>query len=212
MSKRYGGIIMKKIIGFGITVVFVLQSLGGILWAKGQGPLDVYVIKVKPKGSWTEVTIAIENDGKTDANIQCCTVYLETDAGYAVASLTQDEVRTQNYNKARTPAIIGGIIGAGLGFGGAISGKKELGYAALGTLGTSAIAGTVGQHVYDKNNRNFIIDDVMRNRELPSGLKVAGIAYFPPKKKWPGSQRAIAIHLTYKLNGRSYRTTTPISM
>jgi hypothetical protein len=174
--------------------------------------LQVYVIKVKPKMGWTEVTLAIENTGNTDADIQCCTTYLETDDGYAVASLTQAEVRTQNYNRARTPAIIGGIIGAGLGLGGAISGNRGVGYAGLGTLGASAITGTVGEAVSDKNGRNFIIDDIMRNYEFPSGLKVAGTAYFPPKKKWPGSSHARAFHLTYKLNGKSYRVTTPVSM
>ncbi len=196
-------------------ISLIIAVLGLLLpdfpvWAKGApGPLDLYVVKVKARGGWTEVTVAIENDGKTDARVQCCHVYLENTDGYAVLSLTRDEVRSQNVNRARTPAIIGGIIGAGLGLGGMISGKEELGYAAVGTLGSSAIAATVGEHVADKNSRNLVIDDLMRNYEFPSGLKVAGVVYFPPKKKWPGSQSAKAIHLTYKLNGKSYRVFAP---
>lgn len=189
------------------TAILLSQSL---LAAEG-GPLTLDVVKVKAKGSWTEVMIAIQNHGDTDTELQCCTVYLENSDGYAVASLNQGEVRTQIHNKAKTGAIIGGIAALGLGLGGAISGHEELGYAALGVGAGSAIAGTVGDASAEKAGRELIIDDVMRNRVFPAGLKVAGIAYFPPKKKWPGSKNAEEMHLTYKMGKKTYTTSAPVA-
>ncbi len=172
--------------------------------------LGIDVVKVKPKGSWTEVTIAIENLGETDAEFQCCTAFLENSDGYAIASLTNADVGTQIHNKAKTPALIGGIAAVGLGLGGAISGVRELGYAAVGLGGASAIAGVVGEGSKEKKYRDLVIDDIMRNHVFPSGLKVAGVVYFPPKKKWPGAKQARQIHLTYKVGGRTQRVSAPV--
>ncbi len=176
-----------------------------------EGPLSLDVVKVKAKGSWTEVQIAIRNNGDTDAQFSCCTVFLENSDGYAVASLNQGEVRSQIHNKARTGAILGGIAAAGLGLGGLISGHEELGYAAIGVGAGSAIANTVGDAKADSASRDIIIDDVMRNHLFPAGLKVAGIAYFPPKKKWTGSKNVEEIHLTYKMGNKTYRASAPVS-
>lgn len=172
--------------------------------------LGLTVIKVKQKGSWTEVTIAIENLGNSDATFRCCTTFLENTDGYAIASLDNSQVQTQIYNKARTPSIVGGILAGGLGLAGVISGKKELGYAGLGLGGASAIAHVVGGGSADKKHRELVIDDIMRNQVFPSGLKVAGVAYFPPKKKWPGSKKAEEIHLTYEYQGRLHRVSAPV--
>jgi hypothetical protein len=193
-----------------LSLTFLL--LPALASAAGQGPLSLDVVKVKSKGSWTEVQIAIQNNGDTDAEFQCCTVFLENTDGYAVASLTRGEVESQIHNKAKTGAIIGGIAAAGLGLGALISGNNNLGYAALGAGAGSAIAGEVGSASAEKTERDVIIDDVMRNRVFPSGLKVAGVAYFPPKKKWPGSKDAQEIHLTYKMGNKTYRTSAPIAV
>lgn len=175
----------------------------------GEPALGLEVVKVKHRGGWAEVMIAIENRTGRDIEFQCCKAFLEDTDGYAIASLSNREVGSQIYNKARTPAIIGAILGGGLGLGGAISGKKELGYAALGVAGASAIAGVAGDASAEKRHRELVIDDIMRNQVFPAGLKVAGIVYFPPKKKWPGSKQGQAIHLTYTMNGRLHRVTAP---
>lgn len=195
---------------FTAAVMFVTQVAAAAAPLEG-GPLTLNVVKVKTKGSWTEVMIAIENHGDTDAQLECCTVYLENTDGYAVASLNQGEVQSQIHNKAKTGAIVGGILGVGLALGGAFSGVDELGYAGLGVGAGSAIAGTVGAGSADKARRDLIIDDVMRNQTFPAGLKVAGVAYFPPKKKWPGSKKAEQLHLTYKMGKKTYRTSAYVS-
>lgn len=191
-----------------LTLIFLAAP---ILSSAAEGPLSLSVVKVKSKGGWTEVQIAIQNNGDTDTELQCCTVFLENTDGYAVASLTRGEVESQIHNKARTGAILGGIAAAGLGLGGLISGNENLGYAALGVGAGSAIAGEVGSASAEKQGRDLVIDDVMRNRVFPSGLKVAGVAYFPPKKKWPGSKNAQEIHLTYKMGKKTYKTSAAIA-
>ncbi len=179
-------------------------------WAD-DGPISLNVVKLKNKGSWTEVMLAIANNGNKDLEFQCCTVYLENTDGYAVSSLNRGEVESQIHNKARTGALIGAIVGAGLGIGGAISGNEDLGWAALGVGGTSAIAGLAGSAGAEGAQRALIIDDIMRNQVFPSGLKVAGIVYFPPKKKWPGSQKAQAVHLTYTIGNHTYHASAPVT-
>jgi hypothetical protein len=192
-------------------LVSILLLAGVRAWAKPvSGPLSLDVVKVKAKGSWTEVQIAIRNNGNTDAPFSCCTVFLENTDGYSVASLNYGEVESQIHNKARTGSIIGEIIGAGLGIGGLASGNRALGYTGLGIAGGSAIAGVAGDSAAEKQGRDLVIDDIMRNQVFPSGLKVAGVAYFPPKKKWPGSQHAQRIHLTYKMGNKTYRTVADI--
>lgn len=187
-------------------IVAVSLLVPGVSFAK-DGELGLSVVKVKAKGSWTEVMIAVENHGSKDAEFQCCKVFLENTDGYAVPSLTKQEVQTQIHNKAKTAATIGTIVGLGLGLGGAISGHEELGYAGLGVAGGSVIAGVAGESSADGKQRSLVIDDIMRNQVFPAGLKVAGVVYFPPKKKWPGSQKAQAVHLTYNQNGKSHRVT-----
>jgi hypothetical protein len=202
---------MKRHFGnhYGFLALFFLFAPAASASA-AEGPLSLDVVKLNAKGSWTEVQIAIQNNGETDADFKCCTVFLENSDGYAVASLNPGEVRSQNHNKARTGATIGQIVGAGLGIGGLISGREELAYAGLGVAGGSTIAGVVGGASEDKRERDLVIDDVMRNHVFPAGLKVAGVAYFPPKKKWPGSKNAEEIHLTYQMGGRTYRASAAI--
>ncbi|HSA60214.1 MAG TPA: hypothetical protein VLJ37_11080 [bacterium] len=193
-----------------LTFFLAMTLFPALASAGAEGPLSLDVIKVNSKGSWTEVQIAIQNNGDTDAQFECCTVFLENSDGYAVASLNQGEVRSQIHNKAKTGAILGGIAAGGLGLGGLISGHEELGYAAVGVGAGSAIAGTVGEAGAEGAARDIVIDDIMRNHLFPAGLKVAGIAYFPPKKKWPGSKRAEEIHLTYKMGNQTYRASSPV--
>lgn len=76
--------------------------------------------------------------------------------------------------------------------------------------GPGAIAGTVGEAAAEGAQRSFVIDDIMRVRTFPAGLKVAGVAYFPPRKKWPDSKHLQAIHVTYKLHGQQHRVTVPV--
>jgi len=197
---------MKSIQKTFFLIIAISLMIPGASFAK-DGDLSISVVKVKTKGSWTEVMIAIENHGSKDAEFQCCKVFLENTDGYAVASLNREEVQTQIHNKAKTAATIGTILGIGLGLGGAISGHEELGYAGLGVAGGSVIAGVAGESSADGKQRSLIIDDIMRNQVFPAGLKVAGVVYFPPKKKWPGSKKAQAVHLTYNQRGKSYRAT-----
>ncbi len=172
--------------------------------------LQVEAIKLKSKGSWTELQLAIQNTGNTDAEFECCQIYIENKDQYAIQSLSRQEVKSQIYNKAKTGSILGGIAAVGLGLGGAISGHEELGYAALGVGGASLAANVVGDASAEKQGRNLIIDDIMRTTEFPAGLKIAGVSYFPPKKKWPGSRDIERVHLTYKYKGKTYRTSAPL--
>lgn len=178
--------------------------------ASARAPVDLDVVAVKAKGGWTAAVIALRNNGAKDARIECCTAYVENDAGYAVQSLTRSDLEILARNRAKTAATIGGIIGAGLGIGGAIGNVDELVYAGISVAGASAIAGVAGSAAHDNEVRNFVIDDMMRVRKLPAGLKVAGVVYFPPMKKWPGSKRAKAVHVTYRLNSREYRAMAPV--
>jgi len=196
-----------------LAFILCFELMAGPLFARSDntpGPLSLSVVKVKAKGGWTEVTMAIQNTTDKDISFECCQTYLETDTGYAVSSLTRGEVESQIYNRARTGALIGGIVGLGLGIGGLASGNNAVGYSGLGVGAGSAIAGVAGESAANSAARGIIIDDIMRNQVFPAGLKVAGIAYFPPKKKWPDSKKAQAVHLTYSLNGRSYQTSAPV--
>lgn len=173
--------------------------------------LEVEVLSVKYKGSWTQVGIAIKNLGTADAPISCCGAYIEDGDGYAIASLTRDELSQLIHNKAKNAAAIGAIIGLGLGIGGAVGGVDELVYSGIAVGGASGIGAVAGSAVAESQQRNLIIDDIMRNRTFPAGLKVAGNIFFPPKKRWPGkSRKAQAIHLTYQVNGAQYRIDAPV--
>lgn len=172
--------------------------------------LEVSFIGIKYKGSWTEVQIALENKGNAEATFECCKAFLENDAGFSTASLTQGEVQSQVYNKAKTAALIGTIVGAGLGIAGAIDGSPELGYAAASVAGASVITGAVAEHSADKSRRNIVIDDVMRAQVFYPGIKVAGTMWFPPKKRWQGSKKLQAIHVVYNYNGQMQKVTVPI--
>ncbi len=196
---------MKTLMTFLMAAALIMTQTA---WARAP-ELGVDVVKVKHKSGWTEVTMAIQNMGTRDLKFKCCQVFLENADGYSIQSLTPHEVRTQLHNRAKTAAVLGSIVGAGLGLGGAISGKKSLGYAALGVFGASAIAGTAGGAVADSQSRSLIIDNIMRNQVFPAGLKVAGVVYFPPRKKWPGSRKAQAVHLSYKRGSQQYRSSAP---
>lgn len=196
----------------------VVLIVGGCLmmpsFAKaGRGatpPLTMDVVTMKAKGGWTAVVIALKNNGAGDAAIQCCTAYLETDAGFAVQSLTRQDLSELNYNRAKTTSTLGGIVAAGLGLGGAIGNVDELIYAGIALGGASAIAGVAGGAQRDAEARNVVIDDIQRVHKFPAGLKVAGVVYFPPKRKWPGSHRAAAVHVTYRVGAREYRVSAPV--
>lgn len=172
--------------------------------------LEVSFIGIKYKGSWAEAQIALENKGSAEASFECCKAFLENDAGFSVASLTQSEVQSQVYNKAKTLATVGTIVGAGLGIAGAISDSAELGYAAVSAAGASTIAGAVAEHSADSSRRNIVIDDVMRSQVFYPGIKVAGTMWFPPKKRWQGSKKPQAIHVIYNYNGKMQKVTVPI--
>lgn len=201
---------MKKVLAMALLLVLGPTL---VVHARGieSGPLSLHVVKVKGNNSWTEVQIAVENRRDQDLNMKCCTAFLENQDGYSIASLNSDDIRAQNYNKARTPALIGGVIAAGLGIGGAMSNNKGLQYAALGTGAASAIGAIAGDSAANKRTRNLLIDDVMRNQLFPGGLKVAGVVYFPPQKKWPGSRKAQAVHISYNYGGRTYRASAKIN-
>lgn len=207
---------MKKILAFALIAAIALPLPA---MAKGKkhyksarnATLEVSFIGIKYKGSWTEVEIALENKGDAEATFGCCKAFIENDAGFSTASLTQGEVQSQVYNKAKTAALVGTIVGAGLGIAGAISGTPELGYAAIGVAGTSTIAGAVAEHSADKMQRNIVIDDVMRAQVYYPGIKVAGKMWFPPKKRWQGSKKPAAIHVVYSYNGKMQNVTVPIT-
>ncbi len=206
---------MKKILLLTMVAVLVLPAT---MSAKGKkhyksaanASLEVNLIGLKYKGSWTEVQIALENRGSAEATFECCKAFLENDAGFSVASLTQGEVQSQVYNKAKTLATVGTIVGAGLGIAGAIDHSAELGYAAASVAGASTIAGAVAGHAADKAGRNIIIDDVMRAQVYYPGIRVAGTMWFPPKKRWQGSKKPQAIHVVYNYNGQMQKVTVPI--
>lgn len=173
--------------------------------------LAVEVIKIKNKSSWTELTIAIQNLGTTDATISCCTAYLEDSNGYAIASLTRNDLLAIIHNKARTAATIGSMVGLGMGVGGAVGNINELEYAGIAVGGASVIGGVVGEAAAESQARNLIIDDIMRNKTFPAELKVAGKVFFPPRRKWPSDSRvATALHITYEINGKQYKAKTII--
>lgn len=190
-----------------ILSLLILLIVPFELWS-ADGPLGLSVVKVKNRGKWTEVEIAIENKTNKNLNLKCCTLFLENQGGYAIASLAADEVQSQIHNSAATVGTIGAIVGAGLGIAGAVSGKEELVYAGIATAGTGIIASTAGEAVTDKKRRDFIIDTIARTELFPAGLKVAGKVYFPPKRRWPGSNKAKALHLTYRVGGRDYEVTS----
>lgn len=204
---------MKKI--FVVLMVVTLMT-SQFAWAKtkaktaANASLGVSVVSVKAKGSWTEVVLALENKGGADVQFSCCKAFLENDDGFSVASLTQGEVRSQIHNKAKTAAAIGAIVGAGLGIGGWAGGSEEAALAGISVAGASAIGGIAGDASANKQARNIVIDDLMRNQLFPTGLKVAGVVYFPPKKKWPGSHTAKAIHVTYSYKGTQQMVTVPL--
>ncbi|MBI4366602.1 MAG: hypothetical protein HY543_07275 [Deltaproteobacteria bacterium] len=183
-------------------------------WAKarargGDANLQVEYVGMKAKGGWTAVVVAIQNTGTHDAEFACCEAYLENAAGYAIPALSGDEMAVLIHNRAKTAAAIGALIGAGLGIVGAVSGSVELIYAATGVGVASGIAGVAGQAAAEGEARHFVIDNVWRAKAFPAGLKVAGVIYFPPRKKWPNSKDPQALHLTYKLRDRTYRITAP---
>ncbi len=206
---------MKKILSV-ILVALLAVPLPAL--AKGKkhyssasnATLEVSLIGIKYKGAWTEVQIALENKGSAEATFECCKAFLENEAGFSTASLTQGEVQSQVYNKAKTAALVGTIVGAGLGIAGAVSGSPELGYAGISAAGASTIAGAVAEHSADKTQRNIVIDDVMRAQVYYPGIKVAGTIWFPPKKRWQGSKKPQAIHVVYNYNGQMQKVTVPL--
>ncbi|MBI2345995.1 MAG: hypothetical protein HYV03_03760 [Deltaproteobacteria bacterium] len=173
--------------------------------------LGVTYVGMKAKGGWTAVVIAIENQGTRDATFECCEAFLENAAGFAVPALGGDEMAVLIRNKAKTAATIGALIGAGLGIAGAVADVDELVYAAVGIGVASGVTAVAGEASADKERRSFVIDNVFRARSFPAGLKVAGVVYFPPRKRWPDSKQAQAIHLTYKLGGMQHRVAAQIS-
>ncbi|MBT3182182.1 MAG: hypothetical protein HN337_06730 [Deltaproteobacteria bacterium] len=200
---------MLKKLSLVVVVVFLVPV---ICYAKKSEPqLSMEIIKAKSKGSWTEVFFAIKNDGIKSSDVNCCKAYLEDMDGFAIANLNRGELRSLIHNKARTAAIVGAIAGLGMGIGGAAGGVDELAYAGLATAGASGIAGAAGAAAADAQRRSVIIDDIMRNRTFPAGLKVAGAVYFPPKKKWPSSKVAKALHITYEVKGKEYTISAPIT-
>lgn len=210
-SHYWMGIVLASLVASPVTATAkAARSAGGA--ANAHAPLQMEMIGMKNKAGWTAVVIALKNSGTRDSNLQCCTAFLETDAGYAVQSLNRDEIAAVNFNRAKTAATIGGIAGAALGIGGLAGHVDELAYAGLALGGASAIAGTVGSAKESGELRNLVIDDLMRVRQFPAGLKVAGTVYFPPQKKWPGSHTARTIHLTYRAGGQEYHVTAPVTM
>lgn len=203
-----------------LLMVAGLLIIPGPLLAKSKGKrfptasnatLGVSFIGIKYKGSWTQVQIALENMGSAEAEFECCKAFLENDAGFSTASLTQSEVQSQVHNKARTAALIGTIVGAGLGIAAGIDGSPELGYAATSVAGASVIAGAVAGASAEKQQRNIVIDDVMRSQVFYPGIKVAGTMWFPPRKRWQGSKNPQAIHVVYNYNGKAQKVTVPIT-
>lgn len=168
------------------------------------------VIKVKYKGGWTEAAVAIQNTGSSEATVTCCNFFLENDDGYSVQTLTRDEVLALIHNKAATASAIGALVGVGLGVGGAVGGIDELEYAGIAAGSASVIGGVVGEAAAEGSRRRVVVDNVMRVQKFPPGLKVAGILYFPPRKRWSGSHTAVAIHLVYEAGGTMQRATAPI--
>lgn len=207
---------MKKILALAIIAALALplsaQAKGKKRYkSAGNASLEVSLIGIKYKGSWTEVQLALENKGNAQAEFECCKAFLENDAGFSVASLTQGEIQSQVHNKAKTAALIGTVVGAGLGIAGAIDHSAELGYAAASVGGASVITGAVAEHSADKTRRNIVIDDVMRAQIFYPGIKVAGTMWFPPKKRWQGSKKPQALHVVYNYNGQMQKVTVPVA-
>lgn len=187
----------------GLQMVALLVGLTVPVLAAG--PLSIEYIGAKTGKGWTAVEVAIRNNTAKPIAVRCCEAFVENERGYAVASLTASDVSQLNYNKANTAAKLGGLLGAGLGLGGAIGGVDELVYAGVATGIASGAASVVGQAKADGNDRDLIIDDLQRVRKFPPGLKVAGVIYFPPTRKWPGSKAAKAVHLAYTYGGAEYK-------
>lgn len=207
---------MKKIISLVLVGLIALPVMGFAKSKKkfpsaSNATLEVSFISIKYKGSWAEAQIALENKGDAEATFECCKAFLENEAGFSTASLTQSEVQSQVYNKAKTLATVGTIVGAGLGIAGAISDSSELAYAGISAAGASTIAGAVAEHSADKQQRSIVIDDVMRAQVFYPGIKVAGTIWFPPKKRWQGSKKPQAIHVVYNYNGQMQKVTVPIN-
>lgn len=207
MHRRIAGIVLSTLL---------IVNVG---WAKpkhhhrhrtADATLGVEFVKMKAKGGWTTIVLALQNQGTADTDFECCQMYIENDAGYAVQALSRDEMQVLIHNRARTASIIGELVGAGLGIGGAIGGVDELVYAGVAVGLGSAIVGVAGDAAKEGQQRSLVIDDIMRNQNFPAGLKIAGVAYFPPKKKWPDSKVLQAIHVTYKLHGKQHRVTVPV--
>lgn len=194
---------MKRL---GCLVALLVVNWSTLAHADG-GPLALEYVSTKAASGWTAVTVAIRNKTKAPISVRCCEAFVENGQGYAVASLETDDISRLNNNKARTAAKLGGLLGAGLGLGGAIGGVDELVYAGVATGVASGVAATVGEAKQEGNERDLIIDNLQRVRKFPPGLKVAGVIYFPPTKKWPGSKQAKAVHLTYTWKGGEYKAT-----
>ncbi len=165
---------------------------------KVPAPISVEVLKMKHRGGWTEVTVAIENKSDEVLSVECCTAYLENTKGFAVPSLTGAEIKRQVHNSLGTGATIGQIIGVGLGIGGLASGNDALAYSGLGVGLGSTVVSVAGEASADSRKRGILMDDVLRNQAFPPRVKVAGVVYFPPKKKWPESKEAESLHMIYE--------------
>jgi hypothetical protein len=203
-------IVIALLVGLFLFPINVTAKSKKKFQSASNATLEVSFIGIKYKGSWAEAQIALENKGDAEATFECCKAFLENDAGFSTASLTQGEVQSQVYNKAKTLATIGTIVGAGLGVAGAVSDSAELAYAGISAAGASTIAGAVAAHSTDKQQRSIVIDDVMRAQVFYPGIKVAGTVWFPPKKRWQGSKKPQAIHVVYNYNGKMQKVTVPI--
>lgn len=200
-----------------VLVVMIIAVSAGAALAKGAvssttatSQFSFEVIKVKYKGSWTEASVAIQNTGSADATVSCCNFFIENEDGFSVQTLSRDEVLALIHNKAATASAIGALVGLGLGVGGAVGGIDELEYAGIAAGSGSVIAGVAGEAAAEGSRRVVAVDNVMRVHTFPPGLKVSGTVYFPPRKRWPGSHTARAIHLLYESHGATQRVTAPI--
>lgn len=205
---------MKSGIAIFMTVLLLLGNTGFARAKKGSAGgarLGVDYIGMKKKGSWTEVSIAIQNQGSSEAKIECCEIYLESEDGFALAALSQGDLNTIIYNKAKTASTVGAFLAGALGLAGVVGDMDELIYAGIGLGAASGVANAIGNGSEDKNRRDIQLDNVMRAHKFPQGLKVAGKIYFPPKSKWPGSKTASALHLLYKVGGKENRVTLSLS-
>jgi hypothetical protein len=204
-----------KILSHLALALIILGTLGAEAQARSYKklppPISVEVLKMKHHGGWTEVTVAIENKSDEVLSLECCTAYMENAAGYAVPSLTGQEIKRQVHNSAGAGATIGQIIGLGLGIGGLASGNDALAYTGLGVGTGSTIVSVAGEASANSRKRGIIMDDVMRNQTFPPRLKVAGVVYFPPKKKWPESKEAANLHMIYRADGDQQDISVPVT-